>query len=114
MNIGGDTVPGYGTRFLKSFWNTGKRVVSSHENLLIFGSDVKEESTMVIIYISKLVADLTISENRVFKITTKDGIFSVEFKLQGLPNDMKMTAFLAGEFIKFLILFFNLCNSELH
>ena len=36
-------------------------------------------------------------ENNVFEVKVNNKIFQVEFKVQALPNDFKMLAFLAGE-----------------
>ena len=45
--VGGDEAPGFGTTFLISFLNVGKRIASSKENFFIFGGNVKENGTFV-------------------------------------------------------------------
>ena len=95
--VGGDEAPGSGTSFLISFLNVGKRIASSMENYLIFGANVKENSIIVKRYLKDLVHQLHYLESKVFDIESDDGVIPVEFKVEGLPNDLKMLAFLAGE-----------------
>ena len=97
FSIGGDEAPSSGTSFLVSFLNAGKRVCSSFDNFLIFGGNVKENGIIIHRYVHKLVSDIKYLESRSFKINVDGTSFQVEFKLELLPNDMKMLAFLAGE-----------------
>ena len=97
FSIGGDEAPSSGTSFLVSFLNAGKRVCSSFDNFLIFGGNVKENGIIIQRYVHKLVSDIKYLESRSFKINVDGTSFQVEFKLELLPNDMKMLAFLAGE-----------------
>ena len=96
MCIGGDEAPGEGTSYLISFMNVGKRIASSTENFTIFGGDVKEGSLIVRTYVSKMMSEIRCLESQVFHVNV-DGIeIPVEFKMGGLPNDMKNLAFLEG------------------
>ena len=97
FTIGGDEAPGAGTSFLLSFLNAGKRVCSSFDNFLIFGGMVKESGEIVRRYLKLLMANVKYVENKCFKIDVGQNKFQVEFKLELLPNDLKMLAFLAGE-----------------
>ena len=97
FSIGGDEAPASGTTFLVSFLNAGKRICSSFDNFLIFGGTVKENGIIVKRYVNRLVADIKYLESRYFKLNINGKDFQVEFKLELLPNDMKMLAFLAGE-----------------
>lgn len=97
FSVGGDEAPLAGTSFLVSFLNAGKRVCSSFENFLIFGGNVKENGIIVQRYVEKLILDIKYLESRSFEINIDNKIYHVEFKLELLPNDMKMLAFLAGE-----------------
>ena len=97
FSVGGDEAPAAGTSFLVSFLNAGKRVCSSFENFLIFGGNVKENGTIIQRYLAKLLNDIKYLESRPFDISVDDESFRVEFRLEMLPNDMKMLAFLAGE-----------------
>ena len=45
----------------------------------------------------KLLSDIKYLENNVFTVNVNGVSYNVEFKLEALPNDMKMLAFLAGE-----------------
>ena len=97
FSIGGDEAPSSGTSFLVSFLNAGKRVCSSFDNFLIFGGNVKESSIIIQRYVAKLVLDINYLESETFEIKVNGKDFQVRFKLELLPNDMKMLAFLAGE-----------------
>ena len=70
---------------------------SSFDNFLIFGGNVKENGTIDKRYVNRLVTDIKYLESRSFKLNINGKDFQVEFKLELLPNDMKMLAFLAGE-----------------
>ena len=93
----GDEAPGSGMTFLISFINAGKRVASSFDNHTIFGGNVKENGTVVRRYVLQLLSDLRYLESEVFNVTVYGTERSVEFRVQSLPNDLKMLAFLAGE-----------------
>ena len=97
MAIGGDEAPGTGTSFLLSFLNVGLRIASSFENFLLFGSNAKENGFIVRQYVSTLLADIKLLECKIFEVTVGSKIVKAEFKLQALPNDMKMLCFLSGE-----------------
>lgn len=97
MAIGGDEAPITGTSFLLSFLNVGKRLASSFENFLLFGANVKENGSVVRRYLLKLLTDIKRLESEVFTLNIQGTTHLVEFKLEALPNDMKMSAFLAGE-----------------
>ena len=45
----------------------------------------------------KLTSDLTYLENQTFTISIEEITYFVEFKVQSVPSDMKMLAFLGGE-----------------
>lgn len=95
--IGGDEAPGSGTSFLLSFLNVGYRIASSQENYIIFGANVKENSLVVRNYVKKLVKDLKYLEDNIFSVDVRNKLVTVEFKVESVPNDMKMLAFLSGE-----------------
>ena len=95
--VGGDEAPLAGTTFLLSFLNVGKRIASSSENFLTFGANVKENGKVVRRYVLKLVSELKVLEKEVFEVSVHNKICKIEFKVENLPNDMKMLAFLAGE-----------------
>ena len=97
MAIGGDEAPITGTSFLLSFLNVGKRLASSFENYLVFGGNVKENGSIVRRYVLKLMTEIKHLESEVFTLNIQGTTHLVEFKLEALPNDMKMLAFLAGE-----------------
>ena len=40
MCLAGDEAPAAGTSYLLSFYDTGKRILSSSENFLLFGANV--------------------------------------------------------------------------
>ena len=95
--IGGDEAPQSGTSFLVSFLNIGKRVASSSENFLLFGANVKENGVVVRRYISFMLSQLKTLENEVYTVNVQGKEYFIEFKVELLPNDMKMLAFLGGE-----------------
>ena len=95
--VGGDEAPLSGTSFLVSFQNVGKRLVSSFENFLTFGANVRENGEVVRRHVLKLVTDLRNLEREVFTVLVNGESVKVEFKVGGLPNNMKIMAFLAGE-----------------
>lgn len=97
MAIGGDQAPLVGTSFLLSFLNVGKRVASSFDNFLLFGTNAKESSYVVKMYLQKLLEDIKFLEENVFSVEINGQTRYVEFKLRLLPNDMKMLCFLCGE-----------------
>lgn len=102
MAIGGDEAPGAGTSFLISFLNVGKRIASRKENYLLFGGNIKENGKIAQRYVLHLMWQIKQVESEVFELNIPciDGEskkFTVEFKLELLPNDLKMLAFLAGE-----------------
>ena len=97
ISIGGDEAPGSGMSMLISFINVGKRVASSFDNHTIFGANVKENGTVVRRYVLQLLSDLRKLESEVFKVNVNGMEKLVEFRVECLPNDLKMLAFLAGE-----------------
>ena len=68
MSIGGDGAPLVGTLFLLSFLNVVKRIASSFNNFLIFGTDEDEKSPVVIAYVKRLVHDIRYLESKTFEI----------------------------------------------
>ena len=97
MAVGGDEAPLSGTTFLFSFLNVGKRIASSFENYIIFGGNVKENGQVVRRYVLELLSQLKYLESEVFTVEMSGKNIMVEFKVESLPNDLKMLAFLAGE-----------------
>lgn len=95
--IGGDGAPLVGTTFLLSFVNVSRRIASSYENFLIFGTGAEETSPVVGLYVRKLIEDIMYLESKVFEIDANGERHKIEFKLVMLPNDMKFLSFLAGE-----------------
>ena len=95
--IGGDEAPGSGTKFLISFLNIGCRIASSQENFLTFGANVNESGLVVRNYVKKLVSELQYLEQNIFQVNVNNQLINVDFKVESIPNDMKMVAFLAGE-----------------
>ena len=97
LSIGGDEAPLSGTTFLLSFINSGRRICSSYDNFLIFGGNVKENGEVVRRYLKRLHDDIQYLESKLFEINV-DGIsIKVEFRLELVPNDMKMMCFISGE-----------------
>ena len=96
--FGGDGAPICGTSFLATFLNVGKRIPSSSETFLLFGSDAAEDSLVSRKFVTKAISDFMYLESKVFDVVLNNGsLRKVEFKLCELPNDMKMLACLAGE-----------------
>ena len=95
--IGGDGASQSGTSFLVSFLNIGKRVASSSEIFLLFGANVKEDDVVVRRYISFMLSQLKTLENEVYTVNFQGKEYFIEFKVELLPNNMKMLAFLGGE-----------------
>ena len=95
--FGGDEAPKSGTSFLIFFLNVGRRIVSSTENFLIFGSNVKESGLVVKKYLRRLMSDFKVLEEKVFHVEVNSKLVKVEFKIESVPNDMKMLCFLGGE-----------------
>ena len=115
LAFGGDAAPGYGTSFLVSFLNAGRRVMSSSENFLVFGGNVDETSKISSRFIQKFMLDIKFLESNVFKLEMNDKVYNVEFRLNELPNDMKMLAFLAGELTNsahYFLTFANVCQAD--
>ena len=79
--------------FLVSFLNVGRRVASSYDNFLIFGANCDESSPVTKKYVRSLLPQLAGLERAECEF---EGI-KCRFKLEELPNDMKMLAILAGE-----------------
>ena len=97
ISFGGDGAPGFGTIFNVSFLNVGKRILSSSETFMVFGGDVEENSLIVKRLVEKAIEDFIYLETKVFLVSVDTENVKVEFKLAELPNDMKMSFFLAGE-----------------
>ena len=79
--------------FLLSFVNVGKRVASSNDNYIIFGSNCEETAPAVRKYCQFLCKEIAQIEGKLFEI---EGV-NVSFKFAELPNDMKMLAMLEGQ-----------------
>ena len=97
LSFGGDGAPGVGTVFNISILNVGKRILSSSETFMVFGSDVEESSLSARRFVIKAITDFIYLESKVFSLNVNNNNVNVEFKLCELPNDMKMLCFLAGE-----------------
>ena len=80
-----------------SFLNIAKQVASSSENFLLFGANVKENGVVVRRYILFMLSQLKTLENEVYTVNVQGKEYFIEFKVELLPNDMKMLAFLGGE-----------------
>ena len=78
--------------FLVSFVNSGKRVVSSSDNFLVFGANCQETSMVFKKYVLATCKQMADLQGKVFEI---NGLF-VTFSFED-PNDMKMLAMLGGE-----------------
>ena len=90
--LGGDGCP-FGKNesacsFLVSFMNVGRRVASSYDNFLIFGANCDESSPAVKKYVRSLLPQLSELERTEYEFED----FKYRFKLEELPNDMKMLA----------------------
>ena len=77
-----------------SFINVAKWVANNSENFLLFIRNIKANGSIVQPYVQKLTSDLTYVQNKTFTISVED---FVEFKVESVPNDTKMLAFLGGE-----------------
>ena len=82
---------------LVSFLNVGERLPGSKERFLLFGGNVEENSDTVEKFLSLLVKDLKYLESKMFEVENATKKVKVEYKITELPNDMKMSSFLAGE-----------------
>ena len=110
ISVGGDEAPGAGTTFLVSFLNIGKQVSSSKENFLIFGGNVKESGRIVKRYCTGLLLQLQYLESTVFEFMYMGKRVLYEFKVNCLPNDLKMLAFLSGELTNVAYYFVTFAN----
>ena len=72
------------------------------------------EQMVVRRFVLKLLSDIKVLEQRVFEINIGGEKFPVEFKLELLPNDMKMLAFLAGELSNSALYFTTFGNVNQH
>ena len=77
-----------------SFINVAKWVANNSENFLLFIRNITANGSIVQPYVQKLTSDLTYVQNKTFTISVED---FVEFKVESVPNDTKMLAFLGGE-----------------
>ena len=102
VSIGGDGAP-FGKddtacAWLVSFLNTGRAVLSSNENYLLFGSNCSENCIPVCRFLKMLHQDIQDIESKTFSVTLNNNtVVDVKFVFSELPNDMKMLAFIAGE-----------------
>ena len=108
--LASDEAPQSGTSFLVSFLNIGKRLASSSGNFLLFGANVKENGAVVRRYISFMLSQLKILENKVYTVNAQGKEHFIEFKLGLLPNDMKILAFLGEESINAAYFFKTFAN----
>ena len=95
--------------FLVSFLNSGKRVVSSRDNFLVFGANCQETSMVVKKYVLATCKQMADLQGKVFEI---NGL-SVTFSFEELPNDMKMLAMLGGELSNSATYFYTFGNATL-
>ena len=79
--------------WLLSFLNRGKKILSSNENFLIFGTNCSEDSPPVLRFVKHLQSEMVCIENEVYFIMGRE----VKFRFAEFPNDLKMLALLAGE-----------------
>ena len=91
--LGGDGCP-FGKHestcsFLVSFLNVGRKVASNYDNYCIFGANCDETSPVVEKYVRSLLHQVVDLERKTW--------LTVTFKLEELPNDVKMLAMLSGE-----------------
>ena len=77
--------------------NVGKRITSSFNNFLVCGTNEKEDHDVVKAFVRRLVHQVRYLESKVFDIVVNGKSYKIEFKLELLPNDMKMLACLGGE-----------------
>jgi hypothetical protein len=101
FTIGGDAAP-FGKddcacSWLIGFLNTGRGILSSNENFLLFGANCSETCLPVKRYINILFNEISVIENEVFTLNHDGKGVVVKFRVGELPNDMKMVAFLSGE-----------------
>lgn len=97
--LGGDGCP-FGKHesacsFLVSFLNVGRKVATHYDNFLVFGANCDETSPVVKKHIRLLLHQVVGLEKKTFQIN--EDWPAVTFKLEELPNDMKMLAMLSGE-----------------
>ena len=90
--LGGDGAP-FGKddsacAWLVSILNIGQGVLSSNENLLLFGGNCSENCIPVRCFLQKLV-DIRKIESTTYQINKKDELINVKFVISELPNDMK-------------------------
>ncbi len=95
--LGGDGAP-FGkeesaSSWLLSFLNRGKKILSSNENVLIFGANCSEDSPVVQRFLKLILADMVLIESKVYSVMGRE----VKFRFAEFPNDLKMLALLAGE-----------------
>lgn len=95
--LGGDGAPfgkdDMACAWLVSFLNRGKHVLSSSENVLIFGANYSENLVVVRHYVSYLFKEISVTEKQTNSIDGRE----IKFKFSEFTNDFKMLAFLAGE-----------------
>ena len=105
FSLGGDGAP-FGKHDTSCAWlvgilNTGKGILSSSENYLLFGANCAENCVPVQRYVNLLLSSINRIEKSTFPCTYtgSDGpvTVNVKFKVGELPNDMKMICFLSGE-----------------
>ena len=94
--LGGDGCP-FGKNesacsFLVSFLNVGRGVASSYDNFLIFGANCYESCSVTKKYVRSLLPQIAELERGEYEFEC----INCRFKLEELPNDMKMLAMLAG------------------
>ena len=77
---------------------------------MLFGRTVKENGSIVQRYVQKLTSDSNYVENKTFTISIEEITYFVEFKVQSIPNDMKMLAFLGGELSNAALYFTTFAN----
>jgi hypothetical protein len=123
ISLGGDGAP-FGKNDTSCAWlvgilNTGRGILSSNENYLLFGANCPENCVPVQRYIKLLLADIKRIEKGTFTCTYSgtDGPVTVDvkFRVGELPNDMKMICFLSGEFsnsAKFFSSFANISDDN--
>ena len=73
FTFGGDSAPICGTSFHVTFLNIGRRIPSSPETHLIFGSDVAEDSLVAFTFIGKAIAEFTYIEKYAFDVVVNNG-----------------------------------------
>ena len=93
--IGVDEAPQSGASFLVSFLNIGERVANSSKNFLLFGVNVNNYGVAVILV---MVSQLKNLETEVYTMNIEGKGYFVEFKVNLLPNNMKMLPYLGERF----------------